>query len=168
MNTHFDLERERGADHMATASGLELWLARRGLAASPVAIDERRRARAIAVREGLRAVLAAHNGARLDPAALAGLKAAAEGLHAGTAVGANGRTTPVPTSADLEGALGLILAVVGEAQASGSWGRLKACPGEQCGWAFFDGSRNQASTWCSMRLCGGRQKSRAYRRRSLA
>ena len=44
------------------------------------------------------------------------------------------------------------------------WERLKACP--QCGWSFYDYSRNRSATWCSMSLCGNRLKTRAYRRRS--
>jgi predicted RNA-binding Zn ribbon-like protein len=45
----------------------------------------------------------------------------------------------------------------------GSWSRLKAC--RQCGWAFYDYSRNRSGSWCSMQLCGNRTKTRAYRRR---
>ena len=36
---------------------------------------------------------------------------------------------------------------------------------EDGGWAFVDNSRNQASGWCSMQICGKRAKARAYRRR---
>ena len=51
------------------------------------------------------------------------------------------------------------------AQADGAWERLKACRQETCGWLFYDASRNRSSNWCSMQVCGGREKSRAYRRR---
>ena len=43
--------------------------------------------------------------------------------------------------------------------------RLKACRQETCGWVFYDGSRNRSSSWCSMRVCGGRAKASSYRRR---
>ena len=62
--------------------------------------------------------------------------------------------------------VGLVVAVVAEAQAAGTWRRLKACPGKHCGWVFYDHSRSATSTWCSMAVCGGREKARAYRRRS--
>jgi predicted RNA-binding Zn ribbon-like protein len=79
-----------------------------------------------------------------------------------------GAAALAPATPDLPGALGLVLAVVREAQADGTWARLKTCPGHHCGWAFYDHSRNNAGTWCSMRVCGGREKARAYRRRSRA
>jgi predicted RNA-binding Zn ribbon-like protein len=50
----------------------------------------------------------------------------------------------------------------------GSWPRLKACPRDLCGWAFFDRSSNASATWCSMSVCGGRVKSGAYYRRHRA
>jgi len=138
VNTHFDLERNRGADRLATVPATVEWLCERGLLASGATVDEAERRRAVAIREGLRALLAEHAGARARPAAVAGLRAAADGLHSAVAVGADGRTTAAAASDDLAGALGLTLALIGEAQAAGTWTRLKACPGEHCGWAFFD------------------------------
>ena len=50
----------------------------------------------------------------------------------------------------------------------GSWARLKVCPGVDCGWVFYDHSRNNSSRWCSMAVCGGRTKARShYRRRRM-
>jgi predicted RNA-binding Zn ribbon-like protein len=66
---------------------------------------------------------------------------------------------------DLDAALALLASIVAVAQLDGRWFRLKACRGEHCGWAFYDHSRNQASNWCAMSLCGTRTKSREYRRR---
>lgn len=41
--------------------------------------------------------------------------------------------------------------------------RVKQCPG--CGWLFVDTSRNRSRRWCSMEMCGGRDKAlRHYRR----
>jgi predicted RNA-binding Zn ribbon-like protein len=48
---------------------------------------------------------------------------------------------------------------------TGRWSRLKICPGDDCGWAFYDGSRNRTGRWCSMSVCGGRSKARAHYRR---
>jgi predicted RNA-binding Zn ribbon-like protein len=50
----------------------------------------------------------------------------------------------------------------------GSWPRLKACPRDVCGWAFYDRSSNASATWCSMAVCGGRVKAGAYYRRRRA
>jgi predicted RNA-binding Zn ribbon-like protein len=61
--------------------------------------------------------------------------------------------------------LAAIVAVVAEARARGAWERLKACRQETCGWLFYDTSRNRSSNWCSMQVCGSREKSKAYRHR---
>ncbi|HYN87467.1 MAG TPA: CGNR zinc finger domain-containing protein, partial [Ardenticatenaceae bacterium] len=44
--------------------------------------------------------------------------------------------------------------------------RLKQCPG--CGWLFLDLTKNQGRRWCSMNMCGVRDKMRRYHRRSRA
>ena len=66
------------------------------------------------------------------------------------------------------GALGRVVAAAFAAMLDGSWHRLKACPRETCGWAFYDRSTNGSATWCSMRVCGGRVKAGAYYRRRRA
>ena len=158
VNSHFDLDPERwGNDQLAGPDDLAAWLASRGLLDAGGTATAVEHARALAVREGLRAQLL---GREED------LRAAAAGLRTGLAVDADGRTQLVPASGDVAGALGFLLGLRHEAQAAGTWPRLKACPGDHCGWAFYDRSRNGTSTWCSMRVCGGRKKARAYRRRS--
>lgn len=164
VNSHFSLEAERGADLLASPAGLAAWLEARGLA--PGRVTDAERQRALTLREGLRAQLAAHAGARPAPDPAAALAEAARGLSVGYAVGPEGATAPVVDGPGVAGALGLVLAVVHEAQVAGTWPRLKACPGDHCGWAFYDASRNAAGTWCSMRVCGGRAKARAHRRRA--
>jgi predicted RNA-binding Zn ribbon-like protein len=65
-----------------------------------------------------------------------------------------------------DSALGLVLAQVAQAMIDGSRARLKICPGRDCDWAFYDHSRNGSSRWCSMSICGGREKARAHYRRT--
>lgn len=40
--------------------------------------------------------------------------------------------------------------------------RVKACPGEGCGWIFVDQSRNRSRRWCDMQSCGNREKARRH------
>jgi predicted RNA-binding Zn ribbon-like protein len=166
VNSSYDLGSRRGMDHFATPGGLAAWLEARGLVAGAVGAAEWRRA--VAMREGLRMQLREHNGLPRDEDALAALRAAADGLPVSMRVDVDGRTEPGPAGPGVLPALGLVLAVVHEARADGSWRRLKSCPGRHCGWAFYDHSPNQMSTWCSMQVCGGREKARAYRRRHKA
>jgi predicted RNA-binding Zn ribbon-like protein len=74
----------------------------------------------------------------------------------------------VPRAAGVDAAIGRVLAAAFASMLDGSWPRLKACPRELCGWAFYDRSSNASATWCSMRVCGGREKAGAYYRRRRA
>jgi predicted RNA-binding Zn ribbon-like protein len=109
-------------------------------------------------REAVRSVLLSHNGVPADRAALDRL-------------GALARTAPVVVGFGpepvLEGAdaLGRLFAIVAAASVAGTWERLKACPADDCHWAFYDFSRNHSRTWCDMRVCGNRAKARTFRSR---
>ena len=68
----------------------------------------------------------------------------------------------------INGKLG-VPAVTFNGVAEGTWERLKACERDVCRWAFYDHSKNRSSHWCSMAVCGQREKNRrAYRRRVSA
>jgi predicted RNA-binding Zn ribbon-like protein len=43
--------------------------------------------------------------------------------------------------------------------------RVRICAAEGCCWAFLDGSRNGGRRWCSMKLCGNREKASRFRSR---
>lgn len=45
----------------------------------------------------------------------------------------------------------------------GDLSRVRACPGaDDCGWLFYDTSRNGTRRWCSMEGCGSRVKMRRH------
>ncbi|WP_018351756.1 CGNR zinc finger domain-containing protein [Longispora albida] len=48
------------------------------------------------------------------------------------------------------------------------WRRMKVCPADDCGWAYYDASKNSSRRWCSMDICGNRSKTKAYRQRQAA
>ncbi|MQA14808.1 MAG: hypothetical protein GEV09_11710 [Pseudonocardiaceae bacterium] len=64
------------------------------------------------------------------------------------------------------GAVATILAAAVRLAVSGAWDRLKICPASDCRWAFYDRSRNRSRSWCSMQVCGNRDKARAFRERA--
>jgi predicted RNA-binding Zn ribbon-like protein len=121
--------------------------------------------RAIGFREGVRLLLAANNGVRLETAALDVLRGAAGAGLIRVDIDADGRAVPQPAGSGVEALFARILAAVADAQAAGTWDRLKACAADDCQWAFYDSSRNRSRTWCSMEVCGNRAKTRAYRAR---
>ena len=46
--------------------------------------------------------------------------------------------------------------------------RVKQCADRGCGWLFLDTSKNNSRRWCSMDLCGSRDKMRRQYRRKKA
>jgi predicted RNA-binding Zn ribbon-like protein len=61
--------------------------------------------------------------------------------------------------------LGAVLAAASRLAVLDRWERVKICPADDCRWAFYDRSRNHSRTWCSMQICGNREKARAFRGR---
>jgi predicted RNA-binding Zn ribbon-like protein len=146
------VDRERGREWIGSVRELRAWLRERGL---PVrGIDAEALERAHELREALRELLLANNGAPWDRRALDLVGCASVGVR-----------LTAPAEIALRGAAPLdeIVAVAYGAMLDGSWQRLKAC--RNCRWAFYDYSRNQSAGWCSMLICGNRAKTRAYRRR---
>jgi predicted RNA-binding Zn ribbon-like protein len=43
--------------------------------------------------------------------------------------------------------------------------RIKRCPGDHCGWLFFDTTKNKRRRWCEMEVCGNRAKQKRRRER---
>jgi predicted RNA-binding Zn ribbon-like protein len=164
INSHYDLVVEHGRDLLRTPESLAGWLAARGLISERARLRRADVERAIAAREGLRALAYVNNGGsrRAD---LTGLNDSARDASVEIRF-ADGAPQFIPAAGKpLDRAMGVILAVAAAALVDGSFARLKACPGDDCGWAFYDHSRNQSGRWCSMSVCGGRAKARSHYRR---
>jgi predicted RNA-binding Zn ribbon-like protein len=73
-----------------------------------------------------------------------------------------------PAVGGARGALARLLVAMADAQADGAWVRLKVCVADDCQEAFYDTSKNRSRHWCSMGVCGNRQKTRTYRARQRA
>jgi predicted RNA-binding Zn ribbon-like protein len=155
LNSFYDLELEHGAELLSDPASLESWLRRRGLIDGSGALRPVDLTRALVVRERLRDL--AHGTAALEQ-----LNEAATGATVEVRFSAAGPRFTASPGAGIDGALGRLLAIAATAMIDGSWDRLKVCPGEHCGWAFYDHSRNQTGRWCSMAVCGGRAKARAH------
>jgi predicted RNA-binding Zn ribbon-like protein len=159
VNTWDDGERLSGPEALGD------WLRSHGLAGAAEGFTREDLARALALREALRALLYANNGGTLDPAAVAAVNRAGERATLVVALDEHGAARLRAARPGLDGALGRLLGAVSRAQAEGTWARLKACAADDCRWAFYDRSRNHSRTWCEMRVCGNREKARAYRAR---
>lgn len=163
---------EAHRDDLMSPDLLDDWLARWELLPRTPESDVKSKAgrgeleRTLEVREALRALLLANNGAEPGESATEVLDRAAADAGLRVRFGGERDTRLEPTAPGVDGALGRILANAFAAMHDGSWTRLKACP--ECGWAFYDSSRNRSRTWCSMETCGNRLKTRAYQRRRRA
>lgn len=78
---------------------------------------------------------------------------------------ADGRLELAPAELDWDWGLSEIAASFVELLADGERERLKVCANEECGWSFYDTSRNRSRRWCSSSLCGNTDKVRRFRER---
>jgi predicted RNA-binding Zn ribbon-like protein len=159
------VDRETGEDELESPEALRSWLAERELLDPAEGVTEADLARAVDVREGLRAVLLANNGLPLDEARVDRLDRAVR--RAGVRVRFQPGRDPelVPDSTGVDGAIARLMAIVAAAVEHGRWERLKACPRDECEWAFYDRSKNRSGRWCQMEVCGNIEKARAFRER---
>jgi predicted RNA-binding Zn ribbon-like protein len=180
INSFYDLEFEHGADLFATPASLSAWLSRSGLP-TPGRLREADVRRAVTVREGLRALARGNGDGACRPDrdnldrvidardrvnhAVDRLNDAARGATVEVRFTQAGPRFVAGGVSGLDRALGMVFASTAESMIAGSWSRLKICPGEHCGWAFYDHSRNLSGRWCSMAVCGGRAKARTHYRR---
>nr|WAP33710.1 Orf-1 [Micromonospora sp. SCSIO 07395] len=153
---------EFGPDRFATPEGYATWLARHGFPG--LHPDELDRREAVALREGLRALLRENNGGPVDPAARRTVEHIAKRCPLVVALPEAGEA-PLLRAAetDTRGALATVLGAMAAAVTEGSWPRLKTCHEHRCEWVYYDRSRNRGSRWCSMDVCGVRAKMRVYR-----
>ncbi|WP_200210615.1 CGNR zinc finger domain-containing protein [Micromonospora coerulea] len=162
------LEPQVDEELLTTPDRLRDWFAERGLLPATTALRPVDLAAAVAIREGLRAVLLRHAGHDADPGTLAGLDRALARVPVRMTLDAGGpRLVAVRDSAS-DGALAGLVDAVRRCAEEGTWSRLKVCARDTCRWAYYDASRNQARRWCSMAGCGNHIKMRrayATRRR---
>jgi predicted RNA-binding Zn ribbon-like protein len=161
VNTR-DVEEE--TDSIADPERLGAWIEER-TTEQPGDLDDDDLRRVLALRESLRSLLLTNNGEESDAADLVPLREAAERTRIRTAFSPDGSLTLSPARAGVSGFEARLLLAIERLQSHGAWPRLKACTVDDCRWAFYDTTRNHSRTWCSMDVCGNREKTRRYRER---
>lgn len=168
------LDLDLDTDMFARAEEAHVWLADAGLIdaatsagpASPDFASDLRLARE--VRASIRALIAHHNDAEaLTEDERLSLEQVGHEGQPRLQVAPDGQVsleTEAPAGRVAGGLLGLLL-IIRDAQADGSWDRLKLCGNPDCRWAFYDRSHSRRGAWCDMASCGNRLKNRNLRAR---
>jgi predicted RNA-binding Zn ribbon-like protein len=153
----------RDWDRLGSPEKARAWLERKGLVGSEVRVSAADAARLRELREAIRALTLANHGGPPDPAVAGIVRRVSRTARLRVGVDEAGQTVLEPGRPGVDGAVATLLGILHEAQLTGQWPRLKGC--RQCGYAFFDRSKNRSAAWCAMSICGNRTKNRAYRRR---
>jgi len=156
------LEFDPPADRLATLDEARAWLEQSGLPGAIATEADRRRL--VDLRKAIRPLLEANAGHADPERAWAGLEpfASSTPLYVRTGV----HPSLSPAGSGLPATIATLLATIYDATRAGTWRRLKLCRESTCAWAFYDESKNGSGTWCSMRVCGNRNKARRRRERS--
>ena len=156
------VEMPDGEDELADAARTRAWLERHGVTVT--AVDESERAGLVELREALRDLLEGNACGSVPPDAVDRVMRQLNGAALGAVISPEGAEL-VAAGAGVTAFIGELAAAMVSATMEGTWRRLKVCRSEDCRWAFYDSSKNARRSWCSMRVCGCRSKSRAYRAR---
>jgi predicted RNA-binding Zn ribbon-like protein len=157
---------EDDPEQLVDATGSREWLTGFGLLAPGAEVSEEGRKQLVELRRCVRALIDANMTGDQDEAASAELARIAARHPVPVQVGADGTIdVDLEPAASVDALIAQMIGIVLRAQIDGSWERLKICAADSCRWAFFDVSKNRGGHWCSMEVCGNREKNRAYRER---
>lgn len=127
------------------------------------AVDERGRARLAQLRDAVRAFVAGAAGAEDD------LSRVASRVPVRVAVGqVGGRLTSrlvAPEPGPEQEIAAAVLSALQVSMHDGRVERLRLCERPECGWCYYDGTKNRSGRWCSSDPCGDVMKARAFRAR---
>lgn len=147
---------------LANLGAARKWLAGSGLRGGLASGEDR--LRLISLREALVPILESNAGHGDPVPAWARLEPFADAAPLWVRPGVKPELSPAGTG--LAATIASILGAIYDAVHAGTWIRLKLCREASCRWAFYDESKNGSGTWCSMRVCGNRNKARRRRERS--
>lgn len=157
--------RRVGGDALTTAAALSTWLAGHGLVTPGRRASRSDLACAHELRAALRVILRARFDGAADMQVLTSADATLAALPLQIRIAEDGAPRVVPAAEGVRAALVSLAVVVAQAEARGTWKRMKMCAAADCHWVFFDSSRNGGGRWCSMAVCGNRDKTNKYRQR---
>lgn len=150
-----------GGDELDTVAAATRWLRDRALLRRRKPLNGLERGRLLEFRQALRDALAARAG-HVTRAAITDANSLLATLPLIVQLDPDGGPYLVAGTADVTAGLGEALA---RTVTDGRVHRLRMCAAPDCRWVFYDTSRNGGGRWCSMAVCGNRDKTRRYRER---
>ena len=160
---------EDDPEQLVDATRSREWLTGFGLLTPGGEVSEEGRKQLVELRRCVRTLIDANMTGDQDEAASAELARIAARHPVPVHVGADGTIdVDLEPAASVDTLIAQMIGIVLRAQIDGSWERLKICAADSCRWAFFDVSKNRGGHWCSMEVCGNREKNRAYRERKAS
>jgi predicted RNA-binding Zn ribbon-like protein len=154
-----------GPDVLGSVDSATAWCRAHGL---PPVSNARELGRLVAFRETLRELLFGNNGEGGERSSWEELRPFARVALFAVALDPVRGPILEPGGAGADRTIATILGIVHEAVANGTWPRLRACRRDTCKFAYYDRSKNGSRAWCSMAVCGNREKAQRRRARDRA
>lgn len=154
-------EAHQGGEELSSAKAAAQLLRAHGVISKSAQLASAELAQLTEIRDTLRQVLAARAGHR-DSTAIREFNTILARLPLTLQLDQEG--SPY-LATNTRGALGALSETIARFAAEGGWERLRMCAAPDCRWVFYDTSRNGLGRWCSMKVCGNRDKTRRYRER---
>jgi predicted RNA-binding Zn ribbon-like protein len=167
VNTRRDRD-ANPVEYLRDPGELAAWLTTAGLLTGPAEVDAATFADALVLREDIDALVKASVEDTVAPAGA--LRRVNNWLTAAQAAPAlrqaGGRLVleSGPAQPGARSALAAIALDAAQLAGTGLRNRLRICPGPHCGGRFLDRSAGGRRRWCSMAVCGNRQKVSSHRR----
>jgi predicted RNA-binding Zn ribbon-like protein len=159
------LDLPHGPDALGTLDSASAWCRAHGL---PPVSNARELARLRDFRETLRELLFGNNGEGGEHSSWEALRPFARSSQFAVALDPVLGPVLEPGGAGADRTIATMLGIVHEAVANATWPRLRACRRDTCKFAYYDRSKNGSRAWCSMAICGNREKAQRRRARDRA
>lgn len=141
------------------------WAVRHGLTRATTSTP-RTFGQAMMLQAALRSLEASHNGIEQGASATLRLNRLIGTLGVRPLITPSGDVQLIAkTRRGREAPVTAVLVMALDAMSSGEWRRFKLCQDGSCRASYYDASRNATKTWCSMDVCGSRNKMRRLRGR---
>lgn len=155
------LDVEERTDELATPADFSRWLLQAGVLTTPRRVLLSDHQLALDLRAGLREALGISVGVQADTSVI---DQANNVLHQLPIYAVINITSPlnVLCTNPIRRALTELIITWTYLAITGEILRIKKCAEHNCGWVFWDSSKNHSRRWCSMQICGNRNKARTY------